>query len=737
MKSFSKFLPVFHSLLAVVLAAWATGSGTAVADIYSWTGSGTSANWSITGTSTKNWVTGTGAATPVASSTNSLFFNSPSIKLSNTNNFGSGSTFGSLTYGALAGANTGTGNSINFGGITNSSSNLQTLNLTVGLGSGNTIDTGAAGITINTLSGTSITKNGSGTLTINLTSSNLGSITVASGTLVSSNALSNAAVTVSSGATYNYSGNVKDIINNGGTVNRNAPANLSGNLTLNSGTFTSGGNVSGTVSINGGSFVGGSNQTFTGGYNQTGGLATLGANASLGAATVSSGTLDGTAGKVTATSFNQSGGAVQVADTSTLGAFVLSSGSFVGNGSVTTSSFQQTGGDVNVANSMTNSGVGSLSNGTLEVGNNSSLGDFTLTSGTLTAAGSLVTSSFTQVDGLATMGANSTLGPVTTTAGVLSAGDGFTSASLDQGAASQITVGAGSGLNGLSTLRGVFTSGANGTFGDVVFVSGTQQIGAATTFTTGTASGGSQTFAADFTALSFTVTGGTQSFGLNNSLGALLASGGVTQGIAAADTVINNGGNLEFRNGANVNSVQNNSGQITIDNNGAGVLNVAGNFSQGSGGTLNMTITDATTFDQVALQGGVLTYGGNLVLNLASTTQYANYTDFQLFDGFVSTSGTLAGITLNTTGEYAGLTFGLATSSTNPYMQRYGAGVWITDWTANNQAIVFNQNTGVLTVVPEPSTIVFAGIGMAMFGWSTWTRRRAQARRKMIEDSIA
>jgi hypothetical protein len=42
-----------------------------------------------------------------------------------------------------------------------------------------------------------------------------------------------------------------------------------------------------------------------------------------------------------------------------------------------------------------------------------------------------------------------------------------------------------------------------------------------------------------------------------------------------------------------------------------------------------------------------------------------------------------------------------------------------------------------LTVVPEPSTIVFAGIGMAMFSWSTWTRRRANARRRAIEASEA
>jgi hypothetical protein len=39
--------------------------------------------------------------------------------------------------------------------------------------------------------------------------------------------------------------------------------------------------------------------------------------------------------------------------------------------------------------------------------------------------------------------------------------------------------------------------------------------------------------------------------------------------------------------------------------------------------------------------------------------------------------------------------------------------------------------------VPEPSTIVFAGIGIAMFGWSTWTRRRAKSRRQAIEAAIA
>jgi hypothetical protein len=46
-------------------------------------------------------------------------------------------------------------------------------------------------------------------------------------------------------------------------------------------------------------------------------------------------------------------------------------------------------------------------------------------------------------------------------------------------------------------------------------------------------------------------------------------------------------------------------------------------------------------------------------------------------------------------------------------------------------------NAGVLYAVPEPSTMVFAGIGMVMFGWSTWTRRRSRARLEAIEASLA
>ena len=73
----------------------------------------------------------------------------------------------------------------------------------------------------------------------------------------------------------------------------------------------------------------------------------------------------------------------------------------------------------------------------------------------------------------------------------------------------------------------------------------------------------------------------------------------------------------------------------------------------------------------------------------------------------------------------AGLTFGaLGTGG-------YGADAWVSDWTTpsdpNGQRLVFNQNTGVLAVVPEPSTYAMALAGLACGGWQMCRRRRLKA----------
>jgi len=74
---------------------------------------------------------------------------------------------------------------------------------------------------------------------------------------------------------------------------------------------------------------------------------------------------------------------------------------------------------------------------------------------------------------------------------------------------------------------------------------------------------------------------------------------------------------------------------------------------------------------------------------------------------------------------YAGLTFGAIGAG------GYGADAWVSDWNTpsdpNRQRLVFYQNTGVLAVVPEPSTYAMALAGLACGGWQMMRRRRLKA----------
>ena len=168
-----------------------------------------------------------------------------------------------------------------------------------------------------------------------------------------------------------------------------------------------------------------------------------------------------------------------------------------------------------------------------------------------------------------------------------------------------------------------------------------------------------------------------------------------------------------------------------------------GGLTLNSGATTNLSVSGTTAgslFDQVAFTGGSapLTYGG--LLNLTLSGSYADQTSFGLFSGFTSQSGSLSAITLSATGSpYSGLSFSNFTNTSLADQTYYhlASGDWITGWTTSHQRLIFSQSSGTLTVVPEPSTIVFAGIGVAMFGWSTWTHRRARARMQVMEAAAA
>ncbi len=108
--------------------------------------------------------------------------------------------------------------------------------------------------------------------------------------------------------------------------------------------------------------------------------------------------------------------------------------------------------------------------------------------------------------------------------------------------------------------------------------------------------------------------------------------------------------------------------------------------------------------------GTSLSYGGDLVLTMTSGISLGTY---NLFD-FTSQSGDFASVSF-AGGFYAG------TFTNN------GSGVWsATDTNGSGQTFSFSQATGDLSVVPEPSTTLLAGLGlMGALAWARRTRRQS------------
>jgi hypothetical protein len=138
------------------------------------------------------------------------------------------------------------------------------------------------------------------------------------------------------------------------------------------------------------------------------------------------------------------------------------------------------------------------------------------------------------------------------------------------------------------------------------------------------------------------------------------------------------------------------------------------------GSTTSLQISGTTAgidYDQIAFSGGTLTYGGTLELSLSGS--YALGTEFSLFENFTSTFGELDGVTLTTPidSPYYNLAFSKSVFGGNV--------VWWTQPNSSGQSLKFEQVSGALIVVPEPSTIVIASIGAALAGF--WRLRRRKS----------
>lgn len=224
--------------------------------------------------------------------------------------------------------------------------------------------------------------------------------------------------------------------------------------------------------------------------------------------------------------------------------------------------------------------------------------------------------------------------------------------------------------------------------------------------------------------------------------------------ISGAGSVIVDGTATVYLNGANTYSgtttVQSGvlggngtiAGAVTVQNgafltpgsaaNTTGALGV-GSLQLDSGATAAMAISGTGTglYDQVVALGNV-NYGGNLAIDF-TTASFANFDVWQLFSG-TSFSGNFTSVTA--TGSFGSLTFNdLGTGEWQATGGSLGEGQSLSFYVDDTHAIGDRYKAGQLVLVPEPSTIVFAGIGLCVIGWQRLARRRRAAQSSV--ESIA
>jgi fibronectin-binding autotransporter adhesin len=160
--------------------------------------------------------------------------------------------------------------------------------------------------------------------------------------------------------------------------------------------------------------------------------------------------------------------------------------------------------------------------------------------------------------------------------------------------------------------------------------------------------------------------------------------------------------------------------------NTTGALGV-GSLQLDSGATAAMAIsgTGIGLYDQIVAANSV-SYGGTLAINF-TTGGFADFDVWQLFSGS-GHSGNFSSVTA--TGAYGELNFNYLGDgewqATDGLLATTGQS--LSFYVDGSHAIGTRYQAGQLVLVPEPSTVVFAGIGLFVAGCRTWAHRRAKRR---------
>jgi hypothetical protein len=291
------------------------------------------------------------------------------------------------------------------------------------------------------------------------------------------------------------------------------------------------------------------------------------------------------------------------------------------------------------------------------------------------------------------------------------------------------SIGAGSGtFNTSSNRRITWTGGTIQNYDSLTDLAITGTSGAGGSLTLALSGAGPQTFAPSagrrITVGSNTVISGTGGF-IVDGLGTVVLTGStsysgataVNSGSLLVETFLPNTSGVTVAAGATLGG----SGSIS------GPVSMAGSVSPGASGgfgtlsfsSLSLTGSSTTllgiggtgrgaTYDAIDVsQSAGLSYGGDLSLSFSDV--FGDGTSFGLFGFTGSPSGSYASVTAS--GSYGALTFSNS------------GGVW-TAAATNGQTFTFTEATGSLVIVPEPASVVLAGIGASLAALIALRRRR-------------